>query len=619
MNFEKLTELIDERITGEWGQEPNSSGVKVIRTTNFTNEGKLDLSNVVERDIEERKIEKKALKKGDIIIEKSGGGPTQPVGRVVFFDVDSNEKYLCNNFTTILRPKSNLVDSKYLLYQMLYLHKVGKTKKYQNKTTGIHNLNLEKYLQERVALPSLPDQLHIASILSKTENLIAQRKESIRLLDEFLKSTFLEMFGDPVRNEKEFEIRNLTEFYINPKEGTKCGPFGSALKKEEYCASGIPVWIMDNILKTGEFNERGCLFVSEEKYWELERYNAMNEDIIISRAGTVGKMCIIKTKAEKSLISTNLIRLRLNENLKPIFFFSLMKYCQSRLIKLKHGNEDAYTHMSTGILDKIDFPYPPIELQTQFAHIVEKTEALKIQYQQSLQELENLYGSLSQKAFRGELVIKKKEAKVVTLTPETKPVQPGRNKQKAFLRKLMLASHIIHELCDEPTFGHTKLMKLLYLSEQAGAMALQTNYKKFAAGPFDGKTLTLIDKEFAKNKWFTIEKKSFTIEGQKREATVYKKTEESLLYKKHFDNYFESEAETINKVIALFRKEKTQTAEIVATLYFAWKELIIANTIISENSLVKSFYQFHKEKKKFTEDQILLGYEYMLTNKLYPQ
>lgn len=148
---------------------------------------------------------------------------------------------------------------------------------------------------------------------------------------------------------------------------------------------------------------------------------------------------------------------------------------------------------------------------------------------------------------------------------------------------------------------------------------MQTNYKKFAAGPFDGKTLTLIDKEFAKNKWFTIEKKSFTIEGQKREATVYKKTEESLLYKKHFDNYFESEAETINKVIALFRKEKTQTAEIVATLYFAWKELIIANTIISENSLVKSFYQFHKEKKKFTEDQILLGYEYMLTNKLYPQ
>ncbi|MBL0026903.1 MAG: hypothetical protein IPO98_18780 [Saprospiraceae bacterium] len=86
-----------------------------------------------------------------------------------------------------------------------------------------------------------------------------------------------------------------------------------------------------------------------------------------------------------------------------------MKYCQSRVIKLKHGNEDAYKHMSTGVLDEINFPYPSIELQIQFAQIVEKTEALKTQYQQSLKELKSLYGSLSQKAFRGEL----KNAKIL--------------------------------------------------------------------------------------------------------------------------------------------------------------------------------------------------------------
>src|SRR5690606_12346445 len=64
----------------------------------------------------------------------------------------------------------------------------------------------------KVPLPPLPDQLHIANILSKAENLIAQRKESIRLLDEFLKSTFLEMFGDPVRNEKGWDVTSLSEF-----------------------------------------------------------------------------------------------------------------------------------------------------------------------------------------------------------------------------------------------------------------------------------------------------------------------------------------------------------------------------------------------------------------------
>lgn len=304
-----------------------------------------------------------------------------------------------------LKVKNKKQFSPFFIYRFLQT----KSEYLKRKATGATIMHINRKSLEQLEIPDLEidDQLHIANLLSKAENLIVQRKESIRLLDEFLKSTFLEMFGDPVRNEKGFEIRNLKEFYLNPKEGTKCGPFGSALKKNEYTECGIPVWIMDNILKTGEFNEKGCLFVNEEKYLELERYNVNNDDIIISRAGTVGKMCIIKTNAEKSLISTNLIRLRLNKNLKPIFFFSLMKYCQSRLIKLKHGNEDAYTHMSTGILDKIDFPYPPIELQTQFARIVEKTEALKTQYQQSLQELENLYGSLSQKAFRGELEVKK--------------------------------------------------------------------------------------------------------------------------------------------------------------------------------------------------------------------
>src|SRR5690606_37990820 len=128
------------------------------------------------------------------------------------------------------------------------------------------------------------------------------------------------------------------------------------------------------------------------------------------------------------------------------------------------ASQTAQKNINLDILRILKVPCPPLDLQNQFARIVEKTEALKSQYQQSLQELEHLYGSLSQKAFRGELASKQKETKVVTLTPETKLVQPELNKQQAFLRKLMLASHIIHELCDEPTFGHTKLMKLLYLS-----------------------------------------------------------------------------------------------------------------------------------------------------------
>ena len=104
-------------ISGEWGKEleEGKKGTKVIRTTNFTNLGKLDFNNMAERNIDLKKYKNKILKTGDIIIEKSGGSPTQPVGRTVIFELDSDEEYVCNNFTSILRPK-NIIYPKYSLY-----------------------------------------------------------------------------------------------------------------------------------------------------------------------------------------------------------------------------------------------------------------------------------------------------------------------------------------------------------------------------------------------------------------------------------------------------------------------------------------------------------------------
>jgi len=80
-----------------------------------------------------------------------------------------------------------------------------KIKKITKKSVNQASFNISNLKDIEIPVPPLPDQLHIANILSKAENLIAQRKESIRLPDEFLKSTFLEMFGNVIRNEKGFE------------------------------------------------------------------------------------------------------------------------------------------------------------------------------------------------------------------------------------------------------------------------------------------------------------------------------------------------------------------------------------------------------------------------------
>ncbi len=280
----------------------------------------------------------------------------------------------------------------------------------RSKTKGAvrDTLSFRSLSEIKIPIPlDFEDQIRITTVLSKAEELIKQRKESIALLDELVKSVFLEMFGDPATNPYEFSPRLLSEFYINKKEGTKCGPFGSALKKHEYTLTGIPVWTMDNITKDGKFIEDGCLWINENKYQELENYRTIDGDIIISRAGTVGKMCVVNAKFTNSIISTNLIRVRFGKDLLPIYFVTLMKYFKERVGRLKTGAEEAFTHMSTGILDNLKFPYPSIGLQNQFAQIVERIESIKEQYINSLKGLENLYGSISQRAFKGELDLRK--------------------------------------------------------------------------------------------------------------------------------------------------------------------------------------------------------------------
>jgi len=508
-----------------------------------------------------------------------------------------------------LKVKNKKQFSPFFIYRFLQT----KAEYLKRKATGATIMHINRKSLEQLEIPDLEidDQLHIANLLSKAEYLIAQRKESIRLLDEFLKSTFLEIFGECTKNEKNWNKIELKYF------GEIITGNTPPRNNYENYSSNFIEWIKtDNIPVDDTYISKAAEYLSESglRYARTVESGALLVACIAGSIQSVGRAALTNRKVS---FNQQINAIQPNEDIEPLYLYWLFKI--SRKYIQDAASNGMKKILTKGGFEKIKMIKPPIELQTQFAQIVEKTDALKTQYQQSLQELENMYGSLSQKAFRGELVSKKSEAKVITLSPVTKVVQPELNRQQAFLRKLMLASHIINELCEESTFGHTKLMKLLYLSEQVGGMALQTNYKKFAAGPFDGKTLTLIDKEFEKNKWFAIRKNTFSVNGQQREATVYKKTDKSLLYKKHFDNYFESEAETINKIIELFRKEKTQMAEIVATLYFAWKELLTANTIISEDSLVKGFYQFHKEKRKFTKEQILLGYEYMQSNELYPQ
>ncbi|WP_290460880.1 restriction endonuclease subunit S [Bacteroides caecimuris] len=184
----KLEDLISDTFPGEWGSEPISeNAIKVIRTTNFTNEGYLDLTDVVTRDIEPKKVVRKKLKQGDTILERSGGTKDNPVGRVVFFDEIGD--YLPNNFTQVLRPKES-VNPVYLFYALYNSYNLNKAamRAMASQTTGIQNLSMSDFMAKSIVLPSRDEQNKFEQIYRQADKSKFELKQCIEHIDKVIKS-----------------------------------------------------------------------------------------------------------------------------------------------------------------------------------------------------------------------------------------------------------------------------------------------------------------------------------------------------------------------------------------------------------------------------------------------
>ena len=372
IQYKKLTDIC-EIITGEWGTEikENSQNiVSVIRTTNFLNNGKIDIQNkeLVKREMDKNKIEQKKLKKGDIIIEKSGGSPNQPVGRVVFFNLNSNDIFLCNNFTSILRIKEK-INSKYIFYFLRNSYKNNKVLKFQNKTTGIINLKLQDYLNGScIYLPELRIQNKVVNILDILESILEKNQNYLNYLKELTKSLFTKYSDSKIV--KSFYIKDISsELFAG---GDKPNDYSETTSKEYI----YPVY------SNGEKKE-GLLCFS--KTFKVDK-----EALTISARGTIG-FTVIRKACFTPVV--RLITLIPNKNNNIIY----LKYAIEELNLKKLGSGVA--QLTIPVFSKYKLNLPPIELQNKFAERIEKIERLKFEIEKSIEESQKLYNSLISKYF----------------------------------------------------------------------------------------------------------------------------------------------------------------------------------------------------------------------------
>jgi type I restriction enzyme S subunit len=377
--------------------DPKYFGGNVPRLmiADITRDGKY-VTPIIDSLTKEGAKKSRPMKKGDVVIAVSGDP-----GRPCILAVDA---CIHDGFVGLRNLNENKILKPYLFCFLNYFKLVNK----KNAVGAIfQNLTTDQIKKIEIPEVSINKQSNIVEILTQAENLITQRKKSIGLLDELLKSTFLEMFGDPVRNEKGWEIKTIEQLVKKEKHSIKRGPFGGALKKDIFVSEGYLVYEQYHALNNDFTFER--YYINDEKFNELKAFEVFPNDIIISCSGVyLGKLAIIPQNAKRGIINQALLKIVLDQKIMSNHFFVFLFTHNSFKNKFFGEVRGSGVPNFPPIVEfkKFDFIYPPLDLQNKFVTIVEKVEALKIEYQASLTELENMYGVLSQKAFKGELKVK---------------------------------------------------------------------------------------------------------------------------------------------------------------------------------------------------------------------
>lgn len=389
----KLSEIC-EFGNGLWtGKKPPFQNVGVIRNTNFTKDGKLDDSNIVYLDVEQSQFQKRKLQYGDIILEKSGGGPKQPVGRVVIFNKTEGD-YSFSNFTSVIRIKNrNEVDFNFL-HRYLFLEYIsGATEKMQSHSTGIRNLKFDEYKEIEIPLPPLPEQQRIVSILDKafegTDKAEANAEQNLKnakeLFESYLQGVF-EKKGDG------WEEKSLGEIG-SPKMCKRI------FKEQTKVEGDIPFY------KIGTFGKKPDAFISKEIYDEFKANYSFPKkgDVLISASGTIGRR--VRYDGEPAYFQDSNIVWIDNDEKQVLndFLFEFYGACKwgstkgATISRLYNDNLKSIN---------IAFPKSQEEQQTivrQVGTLRAETQKLEAAYQKKIDDLEELKKSILHKAFAGEL------------------------------------------------------------------------------------------------------------------------------------------------------------------------------------------------------------------------
>ena len=302
-------------------------------------------------------------------------------------------KFWVNNHEHVLLAKNGITTNKYLEY---YFNSINISSYVSGSAQP--KLNQKNLNRIKIPLPPLPIQKKIAAILDAADKYRQKTKALIDKYDQLTQSIFLEMFGDPVMNEKGWEKVNGSELYeVRGRVGWK------GYKKTDLRTEGAIVLGATHVERNGTINLEKIVYLSKEKYLESPEIMVLKNDLIfVQRGNTVGKVGLVRNDLGEVTINPVVLILR-PVNVNPLFLLNLLMNKRQRK-ELEDSNQGAAQPMITQkTMKTVSLINIPIDLQNLFVKKIAFVENQRNQLIDTINHSENLFQSLLQKVFKGEL------------------------------------------------------------------------------------------------------------------------------------------------------------------------------------------------------------------------
>ena len=380
-----IAEKIDYGLTASANFEIDEP--KFLRITDLQNDS-VDWSTVPSCECTKKEIEQYRLASGDIVFARTGA----TTGKSYLLK-NCDDSIVFASYLIRLRPSKD-VDPLYLSYFF-------KSPQYWQQISVMANgaaqpgVNASKLKELIVPLPPLAEQKRIAAILDKADAIRRKRQQAIKLADEFLRSVFLDMFGDPVTNPKGWERCDFE--YL-----TDMVTYGLTVRPE-YHEEGIPL-ISAKEIRSGEIDFGICQRIAEHDFNSLSsKARPQIGDILFSKTGSIGHCAMVEENITFA-ITQNAARIVPNRSrCIPEFLIALLRTKYFYNLANKEAKGNAVKDLQLGVMKGFLVYLPPIELQQEYVKLADKSKQMIKKIEASSEVVMLSFSALSQKAFSGSL------------------------------------------------------------------------------------------------------------------------------------------------------------------------------------------------------------------------